>query len=1140
MKLPYRGILSLAGLVTALLLLPQFRPLAQYSNPSGSPGSYATPSYSQGGSTSPSATPAPGYSPSATNLQSGPVGSFYNSSYLNFKVPVSLTGHSFALRYWNGANTVTGSASVGGVITTSAPAGGTPVALYLAVMAPPPGPAFNPATTDWWLADTTGPLEPASAHKTLDLINAAWITVGGSPNRYFAIPDTRAGHGLFAGFPQGGWSPVTAKPVVWTYYSGTLVSLHYFVGCATAMGGIDDAHLFLVDCNAHEKTPWGKTDVRAASDWTFDPSYTSYPTVPAHVTLEAREAGHNFTVHSQIAGVPEMLTSTVAQSGAAGTNTAVLDFQVGSGLLFWITRDAENGHPDQPAAPATGAWAAGTNPGVTVNQNAVGRFPAPPWRQAALVPHQFRVNASTRPSHVFSVRMSDGYTTIFSATPYHDAATDTDMPACGSETIAQWRGVPLSNPLPVITFTAMIDPTRAILLRDDSIVSGGGLAQDVVVDPTVDPTDVFDGWKHVNLPPPAPTITIRVPASRVNDWFQLFAQASPPAAFPWPTPPPVYAWPTPLPPLETITYSGVDGMADYAFACYTLTLANPTPYHGGPFTLQDMATLQPHDVSAGENDLRAWLKPESPVDLQISTSRTDHHLRLRHPNGEFFDITPLAAASNSTLGPGRTISNVPYYYFDATTHARSEMPWYVEDLDTGERIRPIADALRPTNDALIMWIAIESPTHLSALAGAYGITLAWIPGETVPGGGFVIERRESMNTGGPFTWWHELKRLPGRATTHRDTQLIPGEFAVYRVRAVFGDRRSAPTNLVRAAMWVDTDDDGIPDHAQPGDTGGGGSVVVDPPGGGGDGGDGGGGNPGIPGDGDGDGDPDNDKDGVLDINDRYPNDPLRSEDVPVKTYAALDLDKFIDVPLAPSTADPVNGGAGPLITIGDNSRVAWAGIHDTGSHDPQGSPIQAIRCVTWAHGVVIGDKAISLPRPAPPPTRVARRSALSSGATSWIPWASLPKITETEWTRSSPAMPGWRKSGSRTASTITVLAPSMARSHTPAPVCFRQWFDAPAPRTQTSDSAGRATCSGFAAGTKSTEVLGSNTGKQTSTTRSSHLPRARRIIRPPLPSVTKVIPSPASPSVNRPMLSRTASTCANRRAHSQSCRWTTA
>ena len=709
----------------------------------------------------------------------------------------------------------------------------------------------------------------------------------------------------------------------------------YFVGSAPATGdpGLD-GYLFIADRNTDQKTPWGKTDVRASGDWAFDPGYSFYPTVHVRVTLEAREAGHSFTVHSRIADAPEMPVHSVAQPGAAGTNIAVLDIQVGSGLQFWITRDAESGRLTQARAPAAGTWAAGTNTSQTLTFSAVGCFPAPPVR-GQWVRHRFRVNAGTRAHHTLSVRMDDGYTTFFNETEHSDPATDTLVPAYGLETIAQWGNVVLFNPLPIITFTAMIDRSRAITLRDDSIASGGGLAQDITVDPAVDPTDVFDGWVPMQPQTPDPTITIHVPSGRGGHGIALFAQANQPAGHPWPNPEPHYGWPSPLPTLQTVTVPGVDGMGSYELKYYSLTLSNPTPYHGGPFTLQDVATLDPHDVAAGENDLRDWFLREHPVDVQISTSRMDHHLRVRHPNGEFFEITHPVAADTSTLGPYRVVSSAPYYYFDATSSARAEMPWYVEDLDTGERIGPGPGQTHPDNAALIMWIAVMPPHDLTALADRAGIDLAWVPGQAATGGGFIIERRESMNTGGPFTPWHELARVGDGLPHWRDTRIAPGEYVIYRVRAYFGsgpsERHSAPSNRARAAMWIDRGG-GI--YGTPGgDDGTGPNSVVDPPGGDG-GGDGGGGDPVVPGDGDSDGDPDNDDDGVWDIDDRYPDDPLRSEDIPVKFYGVIDLNSYLAKPLKVAS---INAGANqgkPLITIDDSNQVAFGGFEGSGLFRP--------------------------------------------------------------------------------------------------------------------------------------------------------------------------------------------------------------
>ena len=306
MKIPYRGILSILGLLAAIFLLPQSRPFAQSSG-----SSYATPSYSSGGTPAPSGTPAPGYSSSALYLPSGPEGAFQYPGNLNFKVPVSLTGHSFSLKYFNGTTTVNGSASVMGIITAPSGTGGAPVALYLAVAAPQPTTTqFNLATTDWWLADTTGNLEPRTAHRTYDLRTVYWRTFSGAPNRYFAIPDTRVGHSLFAGFPAGGWTAMSAGPVVWTYGAypnNQPVSLHYFVGLAPAMGETMDAYLYLVDRAENRKTPWAQTDVRVATDWVFDPDYLTFPSVQVRATVEACEVGHTFTVHSRLPNMPKKL-----------------------------------------------------------------------------------------------------------------------------------------------------------------------------------------------------------------------------------------------------------------------------------------------------------------------------------------------------------------------------------------------------------------------------------------------------------------------------------------------------------------------------------------------------------------------------------------------------------------------------------------------------------------------------------------------------------------------------------------------------------------------------------------------------------------------------------------------------------------
>ena len=243
----------------------------------------------------------------------------------------------------------------------------------------------------------------------------------------------------------------------------------------------------------------------------------STPFIPARVTLDAREIDHRFTMHSRIAnvaGAPEAATSYTA---VADGSAAKLDVLVGSGLQFWITRDAEDGTANQPAAPTTAAGATIRNTWTASVANLTFQgaacFPANPQRAAALVARHFRVNAQAdkRAGHHFRVRMSDGYSTVFTGTAHPDPVTGAAVPAYATGQIVSWGGIPVSNPLPIHTFTAMVDPTRLITLHDDSILAGGGLAAQMTVDVNVNPTDAFafDGWVPAHNPPPSPTITVQ-------------------------------------------------------------------------------------------------------------------------------------------------------------------------------------------------------------------------------------------------------------------------------------------------------------------------------------------------------------------------------------------------------------------------------------------------------------------------------------------------------------------------------------------------------------------------------------------------------------------------------------------------------
>ena len=237
--------------------------------------------------------------------------------------------------------------------------------------------------------------------------------------------------------------------------------------------------------------------VRAPGAWSFDSSYAIYLLSPVKVEVELREAGHLFPVHGWVPGAPVQLKSVTA---TAGTPNAVLNFVLGSGMQFWITRDAEDGCAAQPIAPVNAIWTAPSN----VPFSALNRFPATPLRAAALVAHQFRIAATNRANHTFTARMSDGYSTTFG--PVANAQTTAYTPG----QIQSWLDNGTPNHLPIYTFTAMVDPTRMLTLQDNM----GGTPIGIPVN--ISPTDWLDGWQPVHaIPPTDPTITLRLPQTRL-------------------------------------------------------------------------------------------------------------------------------------------------------------------------------------------------------------------------------------------------------------------------------------------------------------------------------------------------------------------------------------------------------------------------------------------------------------------------------------------------------------------------------------------------------------------------------------------------------------------------------------------------
>ena len=95
---------------------------------------------------------------------------------------------------------------------------------------------------------------------------------------------------------------------------------------------------------------------------------------------------------------------------------------------------------------------------------------------------------------------------------------------------------------------------------------------------------------------------------------------------------------------------------------------------------------------------------------------------------------------------------------------------------------------------------------------------------------------------------------------------------------------------------------------------------------------------------------DSDGDGVKDGSDAYPNDPLRSEDIPVRFYGVIDLSASLNLPVS---AGSVYNTSHSLITINDENQVAWAGTEDTGDFDPNGNPKGIFHIFQWEEGAIV-------------------------------------------------------------------------------------------------------------------------------------------------------------------------------------------
>lgn len=696
--------------------------------------------------------------------------------------------------------------------------------------------------------------------------NDFYALAGTPPVRWFFIPAERQSDALVLCQPG-----VTIPLSVWS--SGLTYNDGHYTGYAGYATFDPNQPFRIADLTTGEQAPLFATDL-ASAQWT--PGAGDLPLVSATLYLEGREDGHRFAVHSRAPGGPVIVQSVAALGGVGGewiydaawnyfqvpADSATLCFAVGRGMEFWITRDADSPPVSSPL------FAADDSSGGPLVWLLHGVFSATPQRSTEA--RTFRIHAQ-RWGHEFTVWQSDGYHFRFAAIP---PTLDWPGQIYSAGTISNWNEQGLFNPLEVLTFTAPLDPTRTWWVCDDSDPSHYSYPAIPALQ-----SEVLDGWMPQHTAPPAePMVSIRLPWALAGAPFRLSGPGgeigtdtgsggrSP----------------------GTETLPGSDGMAAFALTSFTLSFTNPTPYVQNGFVLEDVtdgSNPTAYTVTGGANDLRLHARPPQPLLLDVSSSRWDHELLIRHPEGTTFAVQKGQMQGDVISDSQQNASPTSYYYFDAIASANPELPWYLEDASTSERLGP-----NPTNAELINWFALAAPKNLTATENPDGtFALSWTFEETSTEGAFQIERRAIDSP-----TWQLMDTIPAATCLDVNTQTarIPSlVFASAKAQEVrvyyqYGNRRSASSNT--ATLYTDdtdTDGDGLPDawERQHGLT------------------------PTNPADAnlDDDGDgltnaeehllrtnpkkKDTDDDGLNDKEDHYPTDPFRSQDLPVTHYAAIDL-----------------------------------------------------------------------------------------------------------------------------------------------------------------------------------------------------------------------------------------------------------
>lgn len=568
-----------------------------------------------------------------------------------------------------------------------------------------------------------------------DLRGASYTNRGGGPGKhYFAVPSDRTGNQLVVVHVELGITIPLTMTSRWVNYSnGTFLEAYAdFEWWGT---------WYVHDPVAHESAPaWESFLVEA--NWTTD--WSDVFTDPVVISLSDGEAGYHYTLHYQFPGGEEMLHAAIPELNPS-LNISLLYGNVPRGANWWLTRNVDNeAYHGTPT----------TEPGEFY----VDLRDYMPARQRET--REFYVDATTGGS--YTVRQAHAQF------PAHWSS------AHGVQSMPVWNNYGYYDSFSYLTYVASID-------------SGMGFALE-----RVETGQTLPEWESIwwgnfqpHQPPPNEQLVVDVFHASTGALYIQAPDGSGNYAH-------AGGWMSET--LPSVWPSGP--VSSYLLAYYRYVSSVPM-IPGNPQNYWQLTTYNEwgwgntFQVTSGYQDYRHWYPQPALLQVEISTTRYGHDLRVRQPHtGSEYYLNQLGT-------PGYYYENgqQTYGYVWTEGYYTPGFDFWIYDATTGETA--------PLNTAnLATWVDLRAPTLESATDLGTGTVSLMIRFNSDYANSVSLERRladhsdEWTVVGGAqlsgATW--------GNTFEVQDTTAYNGETFLYRVRSVMGSSQSAPSNEMSVSV----------------------------------------------------------------------------------------------------------------------------------------------------------------------------------------------------------------------------------------------------------------------------------------------------------------------------------------------------